>query len=171
MGVWLAPEPGFIIPTGGFIVDFLIVEDDPVMQQIISSMLQRLGYTVRIAEDGHAALASCASQPPAAVLMDVQMPRMDGLTATRELRRLQREEGLAHFPIIVASAFYSPTDRAACFEAGADGFVTKPIMLAKLGAEIYRVVGRSMSGAQPEGASTLRRWEREDGTTMRDKAA
>jgi two-component system, sensor histidine kinase SagS len=141
-------------------VDFLIVEDDPVMQHITGGMLQRLGYSVRVAEDGFAALAACALRPPNAVLMDVQMPRMDGLTATRELRRLQREDGLARFPIIVASAFYSPTDRAACFEAGADGFVTKPLMLAKLGAEIYRVVGR----ADTDRASTLRRWEREEPT-------
>ena len=123
-------------------MQFLIVEDDPVMQHVIGSMLARLGYGVRIAEDGHAAIEACKAEPPAAVFMDVQMPRMDGLTATRELRRLQREEGLQRFPIIVASAFYTPADRAACFEAGADGFVTKPLMLAKLGAEIYRVVGR-----------------------------
>ena len=141
-------------------MDFLIVEDDAVMQQIISGMLQRLGYGVRIADDGHAALQACTESPPGAVLMDVQMPRMDGLTATRELRRLQREGRLAAFPIIVASAFYSPSDRAACFEAGADGFVTKPLMLAKLGAEIYRVVGRG----QTDRASTLRRWEQQEAT-------
>ena len=110
-------------------VDFLIVEDDPVMQQVIAGMLVRLGYKVRVATDGRAALQACAEKPPTAVLMDVQMPRMDGLEATRELRRMQRDEGLPPFPIIVASAFYSPADRAACFEAGADGFVTKPLKL------------------------------------------
>jgi CheY-like chemotaxis protein len=133
---------GFIIEAKGSHVDFLIVEDDIVMQQIIGSMLGRLGYGVRVAEDGIAAVQACLEDPPGAVLMDVQMPRMDGLAATRELRRLQREEGLPRFPIIVASAFYTPADRAACFDAGADGFVTKPLMLAKLGAEIFRVVGR-----------------------------
>ena len=147
-------------------MEFLIVEDDPVMQQVIGGMLRRLGYGVRVAEDGYAALQACAEGAPAAVLMDVQMPRMDGLTATRELRRLQREGGLPHFPIIVASAFYSPTDRAACFEAGADGFVTKPLMLAKLGAEIYRVVGRGAS----DRASTLRRWETEQTATTSGRA-
>ncbi len=139
-------------------MDFLIVEDDPVMQQVIAGMLVRLGYKVRVATDGRAALQACAENPPTAVLMDVQMPRMDGLEATRELRRMQRDEGLPPFPIIVASAFYSPADRTACFEAGADGFVTKPLMLAKLGAEIYRVVGR---GGE-HGASTLQRWEQEE---------
>lgn len=137
------------------------------MQQIIAGMLGRLGYGVRVAGDGQAALEACREEPPAAVLMDVQMPRMDGLAATRELRRLQREQGLAQFPIIVASAFYSPADRTACFEAGADGFVTKPIMLAKLGAEIYRVVGRGQASA----ASTLRRWEQEESMAASDRAA
>jgi CheY-like chemotaxis protein len=147
-------------------VDFLIVEDDPVMQQIIAGMLGRLGYGVRVAEDGHAALQACAEEPPFAVLMDVQMPRMDGLTATRELRRLQREQGLAKFPIIVASAFYSPTDRAACFEAGADGFVTKPLMLAKLGAEIFRVVRRTAGSSE----ATPRRWEPDETAAVRHRA-
>ena len=139
-------------------MDFLLVEDDPVMQQVIAGMLGRLGYRVRIAQDGEAALRACADDPPDAVLMDVQMPRMDGLAATRELRRLQREQHLPAFPIIVASAFYSPADRSACFEAGADGFVTKPLMLAKLGSEIFRVVGR---GGE-HGAPTLQRWEQEE---------
>jgi CheY-like chemotaxis protein len=144
---------------------FLIVEDDPVMQQVIAGMLGKLGFPTRVVADGFEAIEACRAEAPSAVLMDVQMPRMDGLSATRELRRLQREGGLRHFPIIVASAFYSPADRSACFEAGADGFVTKPLMLAKLGAEIYRVVGRHES----EAASTLRRWQREGARARTDR--
>ena len=146
---------------------FLIVEDDVVMQQVIAGMLGRLGFRTRVVADGFEALQACADEPPTAVLMDVQMPRMDGLTATRELRRRQCEDGLARFPIIVASAFYSPADRAACFEAGADGFVTKPLMLAKLGAEIFRVLGRHES----EAASTLRQWQREEKPAMTGRQA
>lgn len=145
----------------------LIVEDDPVMQQVIAGMLGKLGFPVRVVADGHEAIEACAAETPTAVLMDVQMPRMDGLSATRELRRRQAEEGMPRFPIIVASAFYSPADRAACFEAGADGFVTKPLMLAKLGAEIYRVVGRHESDA----ASTLRRWQREEASVTTGRRA
>jgi len=148
-------------------VMFLIVEDDPVMQQVLAGMLTRLGFSIRLVADGFEAIEACLDEAPGAVLMDVQMPRMDGLTATRELRRLQREEGMKRFPIIVASAFYSPADRAACFEAGADGFVTKPLMLAKLGAEIYRVVGRHESDAD----STLRRWQREEAPAMTGREA
>jgi Response regulators consisting of a CheY-like receiver domain and a winged-helix DNA-binding domain len=102
-------------------------------------MLKALGYAVRIAEDGVQAIAACRRQAPDAVLMDVQMPVMDGLETTRQLRLLQGDGELPYFSIIVASAHYTPADRAACFAAGADGFVTKPLMMAKLGAEIYNV--------------------------------
>ncbi|WKB52483.1 response regulator [Eleftheria terrae] len=124
-------------------MEFLVVEDDPTSQMLAAGMLKALGYAVRLAGDGAEAIEACRQLPPDAILMDVQMPRMDGLQTTRELRRLQGEEVMPWFPIIVASAFYSPTDRAACFDAGVDGFVTKPLMLAKLGAEVYRVVQRT----------------------------
>jgi CheY-like chemotaxis protein len=123
-------------------LEFLVVEDDPVMQHLTCGMLDRLGYGSQVVSDGVQAIEACVSRAPTAVLMDLQMPRLDGLAATRELRRLQRQGGLRRFPIIVVSAFYSPEERAACFEAGVDGFVTKPLMLAKLGAEIVRVLGR-----------------------------
>jgi len=135
-------------------MDFLIVDDDPAVLPITAGMVRRLGFGFRLAEDGEAALASCSAHPPHAVLMDVQMPRMDGLAATRELRRLQREHQLPPFPIIVASAFDGPADRAACFDAGADGFVTKPLLLAKLGAEIFRVL--RLTTLLPHGAGASR---------------
>lgn len=137
-------------------MDFLVVDDDPAMQELTGAMLRRLGFGFRFAGDGEEALAACRSHPPQAVLMDVQMPRMDGLAATREMRRLQRDGELPPFPIIVSSAFYSPADRAACFHAGADGFVTKPLMLAKLGAEIFRVVRRAPGDKPPVAVSVDR---------------
>lgn len=127
-------------------MEILIVEDDPVMRQLLAALVQRLGFDTREAGDGQAAVEACRAQAPAAVLMDVQMRGMDGLTATRELRRLQRERVLPHFPIVVTSAFYGPADRAACFMAGTDGFVTKPVMMAKLGAELHRVLVREAHG-------------------------
>lgn len=130
-------------------MEFLIVDDDPVMQEITGAMLRRLGFQYRLAGDGMTALDACTAEPPQAVLMDLRMPGMDGLSAIRELRRRQRAQALPAFPIIVASAFYTPADRAACFEAGADGFVTKPLMLAKLGAEIFRVIKRQSGDVPP----------------------
>jgi CheY-like chemotaxis protein len=139
-------------------MEFLIVDDDPVMQEITGAMLRRLGFECRVAGDGMTALDACTTEPPQAVLMDLRMPGMDGLSAIRELRRRQRARELPDFPIIVASAFYTPADRTACFEAGADGFVTKPLMLAKLGAEIFRVIKREAGDEPP----TLTRWDWEE---------
>ncbi|AKJ28203.1 response regulator [Caldimonas brevitalea] len=127
-------------------MEFLVVEDDPVSRTLAAGMLKALGYAVRTAADGMEAISQCRMRAPDAVLMDVQMPVMDGLQTTRELRRLQGAGHLPWFPIIVASAFYTPADRAASFAAGVDGFVTKPLMLAKLGAEVFRVAQRSRPG-------------------------
>lgn len=121
---------------------FLVVDDDPVNQMLAASMLKALGYGVRLAPNGIDAITACQASAPSAVLMDVQMPGLDGLEATRRLRALQDSGALTAFPIIIVSGFYSPAERAACFAAGADGFVTKPLMLAKLGAEIHRVLTR-----------------------------
>jgi CheY-like chemotaxis protein len=148
-------------------MEFLIVDDDPVMQEITGAMLRRLGFEFRLAGDGMTALDACTAGPPQAVLMDLRMPGMDGLAAIRELRRRQRARELPDFPIIVASAFYTPADRAACFEAGADGFVTKPLMLAKLGAEIFRVIKRQAGGEPPQ----LVAWEGQESPSTGPRTA
>jgi CheY-like chemotaxis protein len=124
-------------------MQFLVVEDDPVMQILTPRMLQTLGYAARVATNGADAIDACRAEAPDVVLMDVQMPRMDGLEATRKLRQLQHVGELPLFPIIVLSAYHAPAERAACFDAGADGFVTKPLMIAKLATEIHRVMTRS----------------------------
>lgn len=138
------------MPRSTGAMHFLVVEDNPVNQLLASEMLRALGYPVLTADDGVHAIESCRSDPPLAVLMDVQMPRLDGLATMRELRRLQAQGELPAFPIIVCSAFYAPAERTACFAAGADGFVTKPLMLAKLGAEIFRVL-KGQSDDRPPG--------------------
>jgi CheY-like chemotaxis protein len=123
-------------------MQFLVVEDDPVMQILTPRMLASLGYSSRVATNGADAIEACRADAPDVVLMDVQMPRMDGLEATRLLRGLQRDGELPRFPIIVLSAYHAPAERAACFDAGVDGFVTKPLMIAKLATEIHRVMTR-----------------------------
>jgi CheY-like chemotaxis protein len=123
-------------------MQFLVVEDDPVLQLLTPRMLQTLGYASRIATNGIDAIDACREEAPDVVLMDVQMPRMDGLEATRRLRELQRVGELPGFPIIVLSAHHTAAERTACFDAGVDGFVTKPLMIAKLATEIHRVMTR-----------------------------
>ncbi|WKB51678.1 response regulator [Eleftheria terrae] len=118
----------------------LVVDDNPVNRELAVQMLQVLGFEAEAVDDGLQAITACAHHPPFAVLMDVQMPRMDGLEACRRIRSLQADGTLARFPIIAATTQSSQLDRTACEAAGMDGFITKPLDLRSMGEEIRRVV-------------------------------
>jgi CheY-like chemotaxis protein len=112
----------------------LVVEDNEVNRYLVGEMLHRVGFEVEFATDGVEAIEWCRRQAPDAVLMDVHMPRMDGIEATVELRRLQHSGELPGFPIIGATA--DATSRSACFAAGMDAFMTKPLEMKRLRDEI-----------------------------------
>ena len=103
----------------------LLVEDDLVNRTIASFLLEDLGHQVEIAEDGVQAVEMAAAQAYDLILMDMQMPRMDGLEATRHIRS-QALHGRPPIVAITANAF--DQDRQACIDAGMDDFVTKPIV-------------------------------------------
>ena len=102
-----------------------------------------LGFDVSVAPGGIEAVAQCRDDPPDAVLMDVQMPGMDGLEATRRIRALQRIGSLPFFPIIAATAHASESDRRACLQAGMDGYIAKPLDLRVMRSEIRRALKRA----------------------------
>jgi len=104
----------------------LIVEDSPVNRIVACRVLQRAGFRVQLVEDASAALEALDAQRFAAVLMDCQMPGMDGYEATRELRRRERG-GPSHTPVIAMTAHAMAGDREHCLEAGMDDYVTKPV--------------------------------------------
>ena len=109
--------------------EVLLVEDNPVNQLVGQEFLRALGLRVRVANDGAEALVACTAHPPALVLMDLQMPGMDGLTATQHLQTMQREGVWPGAPIVALTAHASPADRAACRAAGMSGMLTKPLSL------------------------------------------
>ncbi|MFO0408234.1 MAG: response regulator [Labrys sp. (in: a-proteobacteria)] len=113
----------------------LVVEDNPVNQRIASGLLEKMGVTVEIASDGVEAVARVAKGGLDLVLMDMQMPRMDGLEATRQIRMLEEPARSVAIVGLTANAFVS--DREECLKAGMDGFSTKPINREKL-QEILR---------------------------------
>jgi CheY-like chemotaxis protein len=113
----------------------LIVEDDRVNQRVIEMMLHNLGFQTAIVTDGEAAVEVAVTQPWDAVLMDCQMPGVDGFEATRRIRA--RLAG-RHLPIIALTANAMASDREACLAAGMDDFVPKPIRQAELRAAIER---------------------------------
>ena len=114
----------------------LLVEDTPVNQKIAEKLLLRYGCTVVIATNGRLALAAVNSQDFDLILMDVQMPEMDGLEATRYLRQREGELALAHCPIIAMTANAMQDDREQCFAAGMDDFIAKPFRADELIATV-----------------------------------
>ncbi|MCW7540650.1 response regulator [Aquabacterium sp. A7-Y] len=110
----------------------MVVDDNPVNQLVASGMLKAFGCESFLASDGQEALALARLRVPDLVLMDVQMPVMDGLQATAELRRLQARGAIPRFPIVAATAYASGADRDQCIAAGMDAFMTKPLDLPLL---------------------------------------
>jgi two-component system sensor histidine kinase/response regulator len=117
----------------------LVVEDNSVNRTVATRMLEKMGHTVAIAEDGCVALEALERERFDLVLMDVQMPRMDGLTATRKIRS-DEETTHRHTPIIAMTAHAMRGDRERCLEAGTDEYVSKPINSQRLEEAIVKVI-------------------------------
>jgi CheY-like chemotaxis protein len=108
----------------------LLAEDNAVNQRIAATMLTNMGHTVDIAGNGRDAVAKATLRVYDIIVMDMQMPEMDGLEATRAIRALHGPEG--HVPIIAMTANAFAADREACLDAGMNDFVSKPITARKL---------------------------------------
>ncbi|MEL6615133.1 MAG: response regulator, partial [Bacteroidota bacterium] len=127
----------------------LLVEDNLVNRKVALGLLRRLGGTADVAQNGREALEKMAERDYDLVLMDVQMPEMDGLTATRRVRADH-----AHQPTIVAlTANALSGDAARCREAGMDGYLSKPVRLDHLARAIARFVPQEANDPVPAGAS------------------
>lgn len=113
----------------------LVAEDNPVNQRLAQIMLRKLGHEVTVVGTGILAVEQALNGSFDLVLMDVQMPEMDGYTAVAEIRRVEQERG-GHLAIIATTAYAMPGDREACLRAGMDGYVSKPLSLVRLKAEI-----------------------------------
>jgi two-component system, sensor histidine kinase and response regulator len=115
----------------------LVVEDSPINQQVARGILETLGHRVDLARNGFEALAALKLAEYDAVLMDCQMPEMDGFQATAEIRRLEQLTG-RHVPIVAMTANAMQGDREACLEAGMDDYLPKPVHIAEVSAALRR---------------------------------
>lgn len=110
-------------------VHILVVEDNLVNQKVITAILRKKGYSLDIANNGQEALDKLEAGQFSLVLMDVQMPVMDGLEATR---RIRRTEAFRHLPVVAMTAHAMTGDRELCLEAGMNAYVSKPVHPAHL---------------------------------------
>lgn len=117
-------------------VRILLVDDSPINQRVGLRMLERLGYHPDVVANGAEAIAAVRRIHYDVVLMDIQMPEVDGLEATRAIRRLDLPDGQPR--IIAMTAAATSADEARCRDAGMDDYVTKPVQLATLRAVLER---------------------------------
>jgi len=146
-GISLAPlDSSEAVPgaptSGGEAISVLVAEDNPINQEIAVEMLEALGCRVDVVADGRAAVEAVKRRRYSIVLMDCQMPEMNGYEATSRIRR--GEAGGRRLPIVAVTAHAMGGDREKALAAGMDDYVTKPITMAKLA----RVVQRWARGAE-----------------------
>lgn len=116
----VAPESSF--PKG----TILVAEDNPANRNLLVDMLQALGYHVTTAQDGYDAIQQALEHPPDLILMDIQLPTMDGLEAMRHIRA---HPDLGQLPIVALTALAMPEDQERCLQAGATAYLAKPLPL------------------------------------------
>ena len=136
-------EPRSAAPQSSLQV--LLVEDNPINQLLAEAILTNLGHKVETARDGREALEVFSTRPWDLVLMDIHMPVMSGLDATRHIRQLEAS-GLRHTPIIATTAGAMEADRAACLAAGMDDYIAKPYKPQVLQDLLTRMAQQRASG-------------------------
>jgi signal transduction histidine kinase/DNA-binding response OmpR family regulator len=145
-------------------VRILLVEDNIVNQRVASGLLTRRGHQVTVVADGQEALTRLDAGTFDLVLMDLQMPVMDGLAATREIRRRERDTG-RHIRIVAMTAHAMRSDRERCLEAGMDGYLSKPIDPPML----FTAVEQHGGASEPQPAQ--RRWSTFNEATLRHRVS
>jgi len=128
---------------------FLVAEDNVVNQKLIARLLEKRGHRVVLAENGREALEKLLEQSFDIVLMDGQMPEMDGFEATRKIRDWEKAGGI-HVPVIALTAHAMPGDKERCLAAGMDGYVSKPVQAEDLFAVIDEVLASVASRSEAD---------------------
>ncbi len=116
----------------------LVVDDNPTNLKLVCSVLEMEGYDIERAEDAERAISIIERTPPDLILMDIELPGMDGLTLTRKLKA---EKKTRHIPVVALTAFAMKGDDHKASQAGCSGYITKPIDTRKLPAQVLEFLG------------------------------
>jgi CheY-like chemotaxis protein len=131
-------------PTAEPGLHILLAEDNLVNQQVTVRTLERRGHTVRVAQNGREAVAFASRERFDLILMDIQMPEMDGYEATAAIREMERQTG-SHTPIVAMTAHAMKSDQDRCLAAGMDDYISKPIHLNELIQKVTQFSASSLS--------------------------
>jgi len=123
-------------------IHILVAEDNQVNQKIVMRTLEKFQYTLSVANDGEEALEQWKNNPVDLILMDVQMPKMDGLQATQAIRELEKGTG-KRVPIIALTAHAMKGDKERCLEAGMDDYLQKPVNPNILKERVIQIIRSS----------------------------
>jgi CheY-like chemotaxis protein/HPt (histidine-containing phosphotransfer) domain-containing protein len=129
-------------------MQILVAEDNVVNQKLVVRLLEKQGHRAVVASNGQEALAALQKQAFDLILMDVQMPDMDGFETTTAIRAGELAAG-GHIPIVAMTAHAMTGDRERCLQAGMDGYVSKPIQASELLAAIARFAPAAVAAAAP----------------------
>ena len=138
-----APDPA----VHSLAAHVLVVEDHPVNREVAGAVLESIGCSVSLADDGRQAVEACRDGRFDLILMDIQMPNMDGREATRAIRADEAARGLPPMPIIALTANALSEDREACLAAGMDDYLVKPVS----GEQLWAVLSRWLRDVQAAG--------------------
>ena len=135
----VAPLPWAVVSTNGDARSILVVDDEPMVCEVVARYLENDGFGVLEAADGAAALAILAEHQPALVVLDIMLPGVDGLSILRHLR------STTDIPVILLTARASEVDRIVGLEVGADDYVVKPFSPRELAARVRTVLRRTQA--------------------------
>lgn len=170
-----------LVPESKKILPILIAEDNSVNREVAQRLLKKLGFKCRTVANGQEAVDAVSTRSYSLILMDCQMPEMDGYTATQRIRELSSQKG-KHIPIVAMTANASTEDREKCLKAGMDDYISKPVDLHTLAmrlshwmdkeslAESEGSEGESVPKSNSENSPLIDRsaWEKLDSLKMED---
>ena len=120
----------------------LVIDDEPSIREILAIQLSRMGYDVTIAADGEEGLEAYKKEKPDLILLDMMMPRLDGISVCQQIRALEKQSG-GRVPILFLTARDTRHDKTSAALSGGDDFVAKPVSMQELRDRVDAVIGKA----------------------------